>query len=42
VRFTKAWDEGELVVRLLIDGSEVLRRRTDRPFGSLIITHRLF
>lgn len=36
--FTKAAAEGELVVRVLVDDKEVLRRSTSAPFGTILIT----
>lgn len=36
--FTKATADGELVVRVLVDDKEVLRRSTSAPFGTIIIT----
>ncbi|MBM3471065.1 MAG: hypothetical protein FJX73_09795 [Armatimonadetes bacterium] len=36
--FTKTAAEGELVVRVLVDDQEVLRRSTSAPFGTIIIT----
>lgn len=36
--FTKAAAEGELVVRVLVDDQEVLRRSTSAPFGTILIT----
>jgi hypothetical protein len=38
--FTKASQEGELVVRLLVDGQEVQRRSTTQPFGSVIVNQQ--
>jgi hypothetical protein len=38
--FAKAAAEGELVVRVLVDGQELQRRSTTAPFGTVIITHR--
>jgi hypothetical protein len=38
--FTKAGQEGELVVRLLVDGQEVQRRSTTQPFGSVIVNQQ--
>jgi hypothetical protein len=34
---TKTASEGELVVRVLVDGQEVMRRSTTAPFGSVIV-----
>ncbi len=36
--FTKAGPDGELTVRLLVDGQEVQRRTTVQPFGSVFVT----
>ncbi len=36
--FTKAAAEGDLVVRILVDDKEVLRRSTSAPFGSVVVT----
>jgi hypothetical protein len=38
--FTKAVPDGELTVRLLVDGQEVQRRTTAQPFGSIVISQR--
>lgn len=38
--FTKAAAEGELVVRVLVDGQETQRRATRAPFGTVIVTQR--
>jgi hypothetical protein len=35
--FAKTTSEGELVVRVLVDGQEVARRSTTAPFGSIIV-----
>ena len=35
--FTKAVSEGELVVRVLVDGQEVARQSTTAPFGSVLV-----
>lgn len=40
VAFTKTGEEGDLVVRVLVDGTEVQRRQTDKPYGSVILTYR--
>ena len=36
--FTKTAAEGELVVRILVDDREVMRRSTSAPFGTILIT----
>lgn len=36
--FTKAAAEGELVVRVIVDDQEVMRRSTSAPFGTILIT----
>lgn len=38
--FTKAAAEGELVVRVLVDGQEVLRRATSLPYGTVVISRQ--
>lgn len=38
--FTKGAAEGELVVRVLVDGREMQRRGTSAPFGTIIISQR--
>lgn len=35
--FTKNAAEGELVVRVLVDGQEVQRRSTTAPFGTVMV-----
>lgn len=35
--FAKTGSEGELVVRMLVDGQEVVRRSTTAPFGNIVI-----
>jgi len=35
--FTKAAAEGELIVRVLEDGTEVQRRSTSAPFGTVVV-----
>ncbi|MDR7417723.1 MAG: hypothetical protein QN178_02300 [Armatimonadota bacterium] len=39
--FTKTDQDGELVVRVLVDGQEVQRRGTTQPFGSVIVNQQL-
>ncbi|MDR7483576.1 MAG: hypothetical protein QN203_13840 [Armatimonadota bacterium] len=39
--FTKAAADGELVVRIVVDGQEVARRQTSRPFGTVAISQML-
>lgn len=38
--FTKGAAEGELIVRLLVDGQETQRRSTSAPFGTVIVSQR--
>ncbi len=38
--FTKAAAEGELVVRIVVDGQELQRRTTTAPFGSIVVLQR--
>lgn len=38
--FTKGTQDGELVVRVLVDGKETQSQRTTGPFGSVIIQQR--
>jgi len=38
--FAKAVAEGDLVVRVLVDGQEMQRRSTSAPFGTIIISQR--
>jgi hypothetical protein len=38
--FTKAAIEGELFVRILVDGQELQRRSTSAPFGTVVISQR--
>lgn len=38
--FAKATAEGELIIRVLVDGQEAQRRSTSAPFGTLIISQR--
>lgn len=38
--FTKSTEDGELVVRLLVDGKEGQTRSTTGPFGTVIIEQR--
>ncbi len=39
--FSKETEQGELVVRLLVEGKEVFRRATTLPFGTIIAAHSL-
>lgn len=39
--FSKEADQGELVVRLLVDGREVFRRATTLPFGTITAAYSL-
>lgn len=39
--FTKAAAEGDLVLRIVVDGREVARRQTSRPFGTVTISQIL-
>ncbi len=39
--FTKAAAEGELIVRLVVDGQEVARRQTSQPFGTVMLSRVL-
>jgi hypothetical protein len=36
--FSKIGPEGELAVRVLVDGKEVLRRSTSLPLGTVVVT----
>lgn len=38
--FTKAAEDGELIVRIVVDGQEVARRGTTAPFGTVILVQR--
>jgi hypothetical protein len=38
--FTKVAADGELVVRIIVDGQELQRRSTTAPFGSILILQR--
>lgn len=38
--FTKSTEEGELVIRVLVDGKETQSQSTTKPFGSVIIQQR--
>lgn len=38
--FAKSTEDGDLVVRILVNDREVQRRATSAPFGSIILTHR--
>lgn len=35
--FSKAQADGELTVRVMVDGKEVLRRSTSTPYGTIVI-----
>jgi len=35
--FAKTVSEGELIVRILVDGQEVVRRSTTAPFGTIVV-----
>jgi hypothetical protein len=41
VTFSKEVEQGDLVVRLLVDGREVLRRTTSRPYGTITAAYSL-
>jgi len=38
--FVKEVEEGELVVRLLADGQEIMRRATTQPFGTVVLAYQ--
>ncbi|MGH2453347.1 MAG: hypothetical protein ACRDF5_06245 [bacterium] len=38
--FVKDTDAGDLVVRLLADGQEIMRRRTSQPFGTVVLAYQ--
>lgn len=38
--FVKETEEGELVVRLLADGREIMRRTTGQPFGTVVLAYQ--
>lgn len=38
--FTKSTADGELTVRILVNGRELQRRATSAPFGTVLVTHR--
>ncbi len=38
--FIKEVEEGELVVRLLADGQEIMRRATTQPFGTVVLAYQ--
>jgi hypothetical protein len=38
--FTKGRADGELIVRILVDGQELQRRSTTQPFGSVIVNQQ--
>ncbi len=39
--FTKSGEEGELVVRVLVEDREVLRRATGAPYGTITVFHKV-
>lgn len=39
--FTKAGEQGDLVVRILVEDREVLRRATSAPYGTITIVHQV-
>ncbi len=39
--FSKETEQGELVVRLVVDGTEVFRRATTLPFGTVVAAYSL-
>lgn len=39
--FTKADEQGDLVVRILVEDREVLRRATTAPYGTVILTYQV-
>jgi hypothetical protein len=38
--FIKEGEEGELVVRLVADGQELMRRTTRQPFGTVVLAYQ--
>ncbi len=38
--FVKDTEDGELVVRLLADGREIMRRTTSQPFGTVVLAYQ--
>ncbi|HET8679833.1 MAG TPA: hypothetical protein VFM39_06905 [bacterium] len=38
--FTKSAADGELVVRIIVDGQELQQRSTTAPFGSVVVLQR--
>lgn len=38
--FVKEIEDGELVVRLLSDGREIMRRTTRQPFGTVVLAYQ--
>ncbi|MBI3975588.1 MAG: hypothetical protein HY334_04275 [Armatimonadetes bacterium] len=38
--FVKEQEEGELILRLLADGQEVMRRTTRAPFGTVVVAYQ--
>jgi len=38
--FIKEVEEGELVVRLVADGQELMRRTTRQPFGTVVLAYQ--
>lgn len=39
--FTKADEQGDLVVRILVEDREVLRRATSAPYGTITVFHNV-
>lgn len=39
--FTKAGEQGDLVVRILVEDREVLRRATSAPYGTITVFHNV-
>ncbi len=39
--FTKADEQGDLVVRILVEDREVLRRTTSAPYGTITVFHNV-
>ena len=39
--FTKADEQGDLVVRILVEDREVLRRATNAPYGTITVFHKV-
>ena len=38
--FTKSTEDGELIIRVLVDGKETQSQSTTKPFGTLIVQQR--